>query len=91
MAETNKYNKLWPLLLASGLTVWPWSAGAFDAGKMDDFKTTNVCKYCDLTDAPLSGRDMRPERCGVAERQYERRCADRHQFEGRKNGRCQIG
>jgi hypothetical protein len=39
--------------------IWPWSAGAFDAGKMEDFKTTNVCKYCDLTDAPLGGRDMR--------------------------------
>jgi uncharacterized protein YjbI with pentapeptide repeats len=37
----------------------PWSAGAFDATKLEDFKTTNVCKYCDLTDAPMSGRDMR--------------------------------
>ena len=39
--------------------LWPWTAVAFDAGKMEDFKTTNVCKYCDLTDAPLGGRDMR--------------------------------
>ena len=37
----------------------PWQAGAFDATKLEDFKTTNVCKYCDLTDAPMSGRDMR--------------------------------
>ena len=34
-------------------------AKAFDAAKLEDFKTTNVCKYCDLTDAQLSSRDMR--------------------------------
>lgn len=47
------------MVLALVCAVWPWVAGAFDAGKMEDFKTTNVCKYCDLTDAPLGGRDMR--------------------------------
>ena len=50
----NRLMRAWLLCLA-----WPWQAGAFDANKMEDFKTTNVCKYCDLTDAPLSGRDMR--------------------------------
>ena len=48
-----------PVLLSSLLLVWPWSAGAFDAAKFEDFKTTNVCKYCDLSDAPMAGRDMR--------------------------------
>ena len=59
VADSDKNLKVLPLVLAAGLTVWPWAAGAFDAGKMDDFKTTNVCKYCDLTQAPLGGRDMR--------------------------------
>jgi len=48
-----------PVLLSSLLLVWPWAADAFDAAKFEDFKTTNVCKYCDLTDAPMAGRDMR--------------------------------
>jgi uncharacterized protein YjbI with pentapeptide repeats len=47
------------LAVSSTLAVWPWAAGAFDATKLEDFKTTNVCKYCDLTDVPMSGRDMR--------------------------------
>ena len=47
------------VLLSSIAWAWPFQAGAFDATKFDDFKTTNVCKYCDLTDAPMSGRDMR--------------------------------
>jgi hypothetical protein len=47
------------MVVAVVCAAWPWAAGAFDAGKMEDFKTTNVCKYCDLTDAPLGGRDMR--------------------------------
>jgi len=51
--------QLLPLALAAACAVWPWAVAAFDAGKMEDFKTTNVCKYCDLTDAPLGGRDMR--------------------------------
>jgi hypothetical protein len=55
----HKSYKIVPILLAVGVVFWPWAAGAFDAGKMEDFKTTNVCKYCDLSDAPLGGRDMR--------------------------------
>ena len=47
------------VLLSSIAWAWPFQVGAFDATKFDDFKTTNVCKYCDLTDAPMSGRDMR--------------------------------
>lgn len=47
------------LTLSAALSVASWSAWAFDATKLEDFKTTNVCKYCDLTDAPMSGRDMR--------------------------------
>ena len=49
----NPLKSAWLLCLA-----WSFQAGAFDANKMEDFKTTNVCKYCDLTDAPLSGRDV---------------------------------
>jgi uncharacterized protein YjbI with pentapeptide repeats len=48
-----------PVLLSSFLLAWPLAAGAFDAAKFEDFKTTNVCKYCDLSDAPMAGRDMR--------------------------------
>jgi hypothetical protein len=59
VADSDYPFKVLPLVLAAGLSVWPWCAGAFDATKMEDFKTTNVCKYCDLTDAPLGGRDMR--------------------------------
>jgi len=59
VAVIQKPYQLLPLALAAACTVWPWAVGAFDASKMEDFKTTNVCKYCDLTDAPLSGRDMR--------------------------------
>jgi Pentapeptide repeats (8 copies) len=51
--------RLLPAVLAASLATTPWTAAAFDAGKMEDFKTTNVCKYCDLIDAPLGGRDMR--------------------------------
>jgi uncharacterized protein YjbI with pentapeptide repeats len=47
------------LACTAALLGLPWSATAFDANKFEDFKTTNVCKYCDLTDAPMSGRDMR--------------------------------
>lgn len=59
VAVVYKPVQLLPLLVATACAFWPWAAGAFDAGKMEDFKTTNVCKYCDLTDAPLGGRDMR--------------------------------
>ena len=55
----HKSSQIVSVVLAAGSLFWPWVAGAFDAGKMEDFKTTNVCKYCDLTDAPLGGRDMR--------------------------------
>ncbi|MSQ66155.1 MAG: pentapeptide repeat-containing protein [Limnohabitans sp.] len=59
VAVNYKPSKVLPLVLAAVCAALPWAAGAFDAGKMEDFKTTNVCKYCDLTDAPLGGRDMR--------------------------------
>ena len=59
VAVIQKTYQLLPLALVAASAVLPWAAAAFDAGKMEDFKTTNVCKYCDLTDAPLGGRDMR--------------------------------
>jgi len=59
VAVIHKSFKLLPMVLVASCCIWPWAAGAFDAGKMEDFKTTNVCKYCDLSDAPLGGRDMR--------------------------------
>jgi uncharacterized protein YjbI with pentapeptide repeats len=52
-------SRLAAVCMSSLLWAWPWAAGAFDAAKFEDFKTTNVCKYCDLTDAPMAGRDMR--------------------------------
>jgi hypothetical protein len=59
VAVMHKSFKFVPAVLLAGFAALPWTAGAFDAAKMEDFKTTNVCKYCDLTDAPLGGRDMR--------------------------------
>ena len=56
---TFEFHPLRLLALTVALSSMPWSAGAFDATKLEDFKTTNVCKYCDLTDALMSGRDMR--------------------------------
>ena len=47
------------LALSLALGVAPWSAGAFDANKLDVLETTNVCKYCALHEAPMSGLDIR--------------------------------
>ena len=36
-----------------------FTAFAADPAKLENLRVTNACKYCDLTDAALSGADLR--------------------------------
>jgi len=56
---TAKSGKAVALITLSINALLPLGVNAFESQKFEDFKTTNVCKYCDLTNAPLAARDMK--------------------------------